>query len=515
MKQRPAWHIDRGGLVHYLWMDGDRCFRLDTLDSRGRLKSRDSIAFDGAVNVKYFFSIQETGLGSTFVAVGLEEGRVYRPYLLAARNGHKSVQRFDFVIPYASDIAAATDGRVLYFVTVDWKPGMYRLLLRSYSSGQWLEPVEAASGAEPIRLPQMALDSQGRLHFTWKQLMRGKTAQFYQRYDPAAARLVFEDPVELGPAAMFFGGSDGRRAYVEDVGPRLAVLPGGDAYVAWTVSRWDPMFSVFYSEVNLARVTDRGEVADSWKFRGKESFAVLGDIAVDSDGSVSVLWEDYIRRGFRLYWSHCAPDEGGFAEPRPFIRAYGSQRFAAILAKPGGGFLYAWRELRGSRDKVWFRDDALSRPPAWTDRWSIWFSDAGFAGFLRESFVLMLYSLVAAMVMVVRNAFVVVMFILLLYMLERQNILPKCNFLFILSVCAALLAVLKGAVPALYGSAVGEAGFMLFSSVLASLLALLAAHKHWFEAGEELTYLKYITLWMFADAFLGALYTAPGMFAPW
>ena len=555
LNQRPAWFLDAQDRINLLTLAKHNQLEFNLLTTRGQVAGRHTVALNDDTDIGYIAGLGIAPQGAAFLITEKEDG-LYRPSLVCImagtgtdvgagtdtgtreKNGSHSVRPFDLLLEWPRDIAGVLSGGELHLAYVLKDIESYKLYYQKCilgegpasganrsggddenASGRAAAKPQLISSAEMLGLPAMIRDHSGRLHITWKE-KNGTGTQSFQYYvalNPEAEAETqagaAREKLKLGQAAVYFGGQDGQRVYIEDVGPSMSLDPDGAVYITWNFSFWHTFFNTFDSKAYLAKVTPNGTLADLWTFQGKNGFAVAGDVTVNSQGEPVVFWEDFNNRRVFIYWSRYDTIQDKFSEPERFIPYYGSHRLVSAGMTAAGDMLVFWKQL-GSNDTIFMRNSSQAILPQWINHWSAWIISGGVGGAAREIVFIVLYSLAGAVAFLGVNIPVLALFLLIYFLLERYNILVKVNFLLMLSISIILLVFLKTQVPAFYVSATSENGIMLIAILTATLASFLVGHKHWFEGGEEITYLRFIVIWIFCDSFLSLLSTAPGMFAP-
>lgn len=510
----PAILLDKHDRIRYLSLSSGASFQYKTFDGRGRLMSDQVIRLPRQTQALYYAPMAGTEKEPRFL-VTLQRGYSYEPYLLEPGKGRWIT--LGPALPEPNDVAAASDGTHDYIAFAEKTPEGRFLHFRPIQNSGGGADMVVASSPEYLGLPRLICDARGLVHLVWKETRGGGGVTRYNCYDPAQGRMKYADGIALGRAAvnLWMRVGQGARFFKEDIGARLTAGPHGDVYVTWTYSNVNFEFEFVRSEVFLSHILPGGRITGPWRFTGTDGFAAFADIAVQRNGTPFLVFENYAGRRFRLYTTRYLPLTDSFEKPQLFTGLYGTHRLASVQTNSRGDMLIAWRELHTGQDRVWLKSSARATPPRWYDRWALWFVGEGAGSAVRETFFLLLYALVGVLVTVASSALTLVVFILLLHALQRFHVLGQCSFFLGLSAGVIILFVLKTQLPMFYVSAVPEEGFMLFASLFATLATFLLSREHWFRAAEELVYVKYILIWMTADALISMLYVAPKVFAPW
>lgn len=514
LDQPPAYILDDEGHIHYLAYRGEDSLKYSVVNLKGEEVQEKVIPLQGRGGLAYYTPVFHSEGKITFLSV-FQSKRVYEPYLLHIQDTNHvwEVMPMTLNSPADIDVWGHEDGFVtVYSVRQD---SLWNLFLQKYDGKEWNEPLPISSEKRFSGLPRLEGDGQGSLHMVWKE-SRGNLGVFwYNAYDCNSNTFLLSEHKELGEAAIHFWHRHGQDIlYEEDVGPSLEVGPGGEIYSTWTYSTYQPVFNRMESRVYLMELSPDGEKVATWKFPGSQDFSLFGNVSLSPAGHPVLFWEEYSDGRFSIHWSAFDPHLDDFTAAEPLHRLYGSHRLMATSYTEDGEMVVLWRQLQGEEDIVWAMSAAHTMGEGWHHRWNLWFFQEDPFTFLRESFFILMYSVLGAMAYVARNGLILALYALILYILQRLHILEGINFVMFLILSSAFLFFCKVQFPLLYGSPYSGDGFVLYSLFMTTVFILLLGRKHWFGGGDECTYIQYITLWLFTDAFLAFLMVAPLAFLP-
>ncbi|UCG46628.1 MAG: hypothetical protein JSU94_14105 [Phycisphaerales bacterium] len=316
----PRITVDGSGVVYVVWQDS-RSGNWDIYFSR----STDGGASFSRPNVKVS---DEEHFAKFWPAVAVDsEGSIYVVWQ-DARNGY--------------------DNYDIYFA-------------RSTDGGQTFGANVRVDDSDPNRsaqsYPSIAVDSGGNIYIAWTDDRRGDSDIYFTKSVDGGVSFVAPNVRvdDTGSAAS------------SQLEPSIAVGANGDVYVGWTDSRRNEGFNTY--DTYFARSTDGGvsfleNIIVNDDAEGNNQMHT--QIAVDSEGGVYAVWDDYRNERWDIYFARSTDGGASFSANSKVSDNYSEMRYEAYPSLAVDGqkkVCVVWEDRRDSDVDIYFaggRDETVS-----------------------------------------------------------------------------------------------------------------------------------------------------------
>lgn len=510
LEQPPVWFIDDCKHLHYLAYIKENYLEYSILDQTGaRLDGFKIKLMEGRLD--YFKAIGPVGDGVEFLLVLNQQGE-YRPYILNINNHEYNYRQLNFTVPQQSDLDIVYSGGYYYLAFVQKTTTGYELLAQRIDNDEILEQTISLADRH-LHQPRLYLDQKGLLHLAWKENRGALGFVKYNVLEADFSKLLNADHLELGPAAFHFGDRFGQPLpFQQDIGPDLIQDINGNMLVTFSFASWHTTFNILEADLKIVEIANGKEIVKTSKITGIDNFALFGNIAINEKGTKSLIYEDFTDQSFNLYYLK-ADNFDSFNQVQQLKPAFASNRLVKSEWLKDD-LIVTYRQFSGAKDSIYFLNSAEADTEKFYDYWGLWFFRSDFSNILREGFFMILLSVVGAAFFTARNFVLLLIFALLLYLLQKNNLLLRFNFVFVFTIMIIISYIFKMNLELLYASPAVNEHFQFFSTVFSFLIVFTAAQKVWLSKVDELTYLAYVLFFFFSDAFLSFLVYVPVIFSP-
>lgn len=507
----PPVYFWAGEHLHYLGITTSKDKELKYLILNDNLETVEerNIPIPATMDITFAFPIGMQGTKAVFGLISREE-RIHQPYRLYIDPVNTHFQALDISISrhHAMDSTLFQD-RIIH-AYVERKNGEYRLWLQEQDQEALL--IEVCQ--EFLGLPRLVVDEQGLVHLQWKGSQNGRGRSYYQSIDSTTGAQTLETPMNLGPASYYFGTIHSSPIYYEeDPGAHLFLHTHGTLYCTWTDSTWDTELNILRSSLYLVKISPEGEKLGKWQIQ-QQGFQCFATLFSSHEHSIDLIYEEYANGKFTLMHTTLNTLTKEFSQARQLTNTYSNQRLPRAGQNPRGDYSILAREIQGLTDSIWGISSKQRISSSWYQRANLWFSTEGPPAVLREGTFLLLYSLISALGSVSQNILSLILITIILYSFRKIGVLDRLDFFTFLGSFIIFFTLCRNWFPFLYQTVHMEQGTILYSSLMATIIVLLMSRKSWENGGDELEYMYYVFLWMFADAFFQHLIIAPLTFLP-
>ncbi len=224
----------------------------------------------------------------------------------------------------------------LHVVWVDNRDGNSQIYYKNYTSADgWSSDVKLTSATGSSVSPDIGIDSNNDLHVVWYDNRDGSDEIYYKNYTSTGG---WSSDVRLTDNA-----SASRT-------PRIAIdSTNNNLHVVWYDNR-DGNEEIYYKNCTSAggwssdvRLTD--DAGTSWH----------SDIAVDSGGNLSVVWDDNRDGNYEIYYKNYTSG-GGWSSDVRLTSAAGDSWHSEIAVDSGGNLSVVWEDNRDGNDEIYYKN---------------------------------------------------------------------------------------------------------------------------------------------------------------
>jgi len=212
----------------------------------------------------------------------------------------------------------------------------YNVFYRKWHFGWVGEPINISETSGICSSPCVGLDGLGRVHTAWSDNITGNNEVYYRR---------FAEPI--GWASVMRASLSYKLAW----SPSLAADRAGNVYVVWSDKR-DGYFDIYFRRYvegvgwgKEKRLTSNGAVSAN------------PSAAVDCDGNLHVVWEDYRDGNDEIYYKRVTTSDGPGWDPidtRLTNDLYTSWD-ASVAADCAGNVHVLWADNRSSNFEIYYK----------------------------------------------------------------------------------------------------------------------------------------------------------------
>jgi hypothetical protein len=359
--QSPIWEIFLARSV-----DGGRTFgpqvRVNSVTTpSGVFFPSPALAVDGAGRLFVAWEDFRRGTWDIFVARSDDGGLSFGPNVLV--NDAPSDPDFDnggpalAMGPAGELYTAWTDGRG------GFSSGWNIRVARSDNGGTSFRPSVRADdgpGASDQVAPALAADPEGHLYLAWQDNREGDQDVFFSKSTNKGGSWS---------AGLRVNQAELPEDRIDQLGPALALGPGGRVFVAWSDNRE----GVLQEHIHVARSLDAGT---SFR-RSVRADRAVGDvlelrlpaIAADAAGNLVVTWQDgrdFSQNDLDIYAAR-SPDGGISFQPDTRVDDSGATRSVqdspAVALDAAGNTLVAWTDSRNLDNQDIYFAAGMDGPP--------------------------------------------------------------------------------------------------------------------------------------------------------
>jgi mRNA-degrading endonuclease HigB of HigAB toxin-antitoxin module len=231
-----------------------------------------------------------------------------------------------------------------------------QIFMSEYRNGSWSHPADLSDNISPdgqtARAPQVAMDSNGNAIIIWRQNDGGNNQIFMSEYRNGS----WSHPADLTDNIS----PDGQNA----LDSQVAMDSGGNAIVVWRQNDGSNE-QIFKSEYRNGSWSHPADLTDSISPDGQD--ADDPQVAMDSNGNAIVVWEQNDGGNYQTFmseyrndsWSHPADLTDNISPDGQ--DAYGPQ----VAMDSNGNVIVVWEQYDGGDNQIFmseYRTDSWSHP---------------------------------------------------------------------------------------------------------------------------------------------------------
>jgi hypothetical protein len=197
----------------------------------------------------------------------------------------------------------------------------------SKSNGSWGNEERLTNDPADSRNPSIAADINGNIHVVWMD----NVEIYYKKRDSNQ----WGEEIKIA--------DDNRRL---PKFPIVATGPDGDVHIVWQ-DRRDGNYEIYYRQWNETSTPQWGPIT---RLTDDDAGSIYPSLAVDSDGNVHVVWEDYRDGAPEIYYTHWNGVNGVPWEEERLTNAAKRSRYPSVAVDSDNNVHVAFED---SRDGKW------------------------------------------------------------------------------------------------------------------------------------------------------------------
>jgi len=248
-------------------------------------------------------------------------------------------QRLTWTSGYSIGPTIAVDSsRNLHVVWYDDTPGNWEIYYKQSTDegSTWTTPQRLSWNSGDSRYPAIAVDSSGNLHVVWEDLTPGNWEIYYRQSTDGGSTWTT-------PRRLSWNSGDSRY-------PAIAVDSSGNLHVVWedlTPGNWE----IYYRQSTDGGSTWTTPRRLSWN-SGDSRYPA---IAVDSSGSLHVVWYDYTPGNWEIYYKQSTDGGSTWTTPRRLTWNSGDSWNPAIAVDPSGHLHVVWEDPTPGNWEIYYK----------------------------------------------------------------------------------------------------------------------------------------------------------------